>query len=80
MNDPSPTQGMCFGLDRATDEYSLALLLKLVADPKLAGVLIPRLASAEIDHLAEVLYELMRKHLNEDEYHRLFLGDEDHHH
>ncbi len=77
-SDPNPTE-ICFGLDRATDERSLAAFLRLFSSSRLCDQLIPRLSDEEITDLVDRLTGLMRRHLREDEYHRLFLGQEHHH-
>jgi TorA maturation chaperone TorD len=66
---------ICFGLDRATDEKSLAAFLQRFANEALLEQLIPRLTDQEIDAAVEVLSALLRQHLSEREYHRLFLQD-----
>ena len=66
---------ICFGLDRATDERSLAAFLQRFAEPKLLEQLIPRLTEQEIAAAVDVLSGLLRQHLSEKEYHRLFLQD-----
>ncbi|WP_457573448.1 hypothetical protein [Desulfolithobacter sp.] len=71
---------ICFGLNRQTDEESLAAFLRLFSRPQLLETLIPRLSEEEIHHLVETLTGLMRTHLEEVEYHELFLGDSEHHH
>lgn len=67
---------MAFGLDRATDERSLALFLERVTRPELLAALIPRLDDREIVSLLDHLSDLLKKHLRESEYHRLFLKDQ----
>lgn len=67
---------ICFGLDRATDEASLAAFLRLFARPELTRALIPRLDGAEIEAIVDLLTRTMGRHLGEDEYHCLFLGEE----
>ncbi|HEB50093.1 MAG TPA: hypothetical protein ENI89_05740 [Desulfobulbus sp.] len=78
-NEPRAME-ICFGLDRATDERSLAAFLRLFSSSRLCDRLIPRLSDEEILDLVDRLTGLMRRHLAEDEYHRLFLGDEEHRH
>ena len=79
-NSPIPADEICFGLDRATDERSLALFLKLFSRNQLLDTLVPRLGDAEIEQVVNMLTALMRNHLHEKEYHELFLDDHDHHH
>ena len=78
-NQPSPHE-ILFGLNRKEDERSLAAFLKLFSREQLTSVLIPRLTEEEINRTVHILTEIMRNHLSEDEYHSLFLGDDDHHH
>ena len=64
-----------FGWDRATDERSLAAFLQRFSRPALLEALLPRLSDPEIGDLVDHLSRLMRRHLSEGEYHRLFLTD-----
>ncbi|MCW5198586.1 hypothetical protein VU07_04270 [Desulfobulbus sp. F4] len=67
---------ICFGLNRATDERSLALFLRLLSRDELLAVLIPRLHEAEIMRLVDTITGVLYSHLEEKEYHELFLGDD----
>lgn len=69
---------ICFGLNRTTDEESLAAFLRLFNKKSLAAVLIPRMTDAEIMRVVDLLTGIMRNHLQEEEYHELFLGDKRH--
>ncbi len=83
MNGPPPDTGfehICFGLNRATDERSLVLFLRLFCRDELLNALPPRLADEEISGLVDYLTGILHRHLTEKEYHELFLGDHDHHH
>ena len=71
---------ICFGLNREIDERSLAAFLQLFARKDLLDALIPRLGDDEILSLVDQLTAVLHKHLEEKEYHELFLGDKDHHH
>ena len=71
---------ICFGLNRKTDERSLAIFLQLFSRGELLQTLIPRLGDDEIIQLVDQLTAVLQNHLQEDEYHELFLGDPDHHH
>jgi hypothetical protein len=73
-------EDICFGLNRETDEQSLALFLRLFGQDELIQTLIPRMTDREIIELVEYLTGLMRNHLQEREYHELFLNDPHHHH
>ena len=73
-------QDICFGLNRETDEQSLLLFLKLFSRDELLQALIPRLDEDEIITLVDQLTGILRKHLQEKEYHELFLADREHNH
>jgi len=69
-----------FGLNRETDERSLAAFLRLFSRPPFTDVLIPRLSDDEIQGLVHLLTAVMHNHLSEQEYHELFLAEPGHHH
>jgi TorA maturation chaperone TorD len=73
-------QDICFGLNRKTDEQSLIGFLKLFSRDKLLQAIVPRLDDDEIIDIVDRLTAVLRRHLQEGEYHELFLGDPDHHH
>lgn len=75
-----PADEICFGLNRELDEHSLALFLQLFGREQLLSALIPRLDDEEIKKIVDLLTGIMRSHLQEKEYHELFLDDHDHHH
>ncbi len=64
---------ICFGLSRELDERSFKLFVQRFAADELLDVLVPRLTSAEIDQVVATLTGVLRRHLGEAEYHRLFL-------
>ncbi|MGI6638460.1 MAG: cytoplasmic protein [Desulfobulbus sp.] len=68
---------MYFGLNRQLDEQSLIRFLKLYGDERLSTVLVPRLTDDEIHTVVDTLMIVMRRHLSNEEYHRLFLQEED---
>ena len=71
---------IAFGLDRELDEQSLHAYLQKFSDDDLMAVLLGRLSDQEISDSVDFVMRLLKRHLSEDEYHRLFLKDEDHHH
>ena len=66
-----------FGFSREVDEKSLMFYLQKFSEDDLVKALVPRLSDQEITHLFELLSQIMRKYLTDDEYHHLFLKDED---
>ncbi|MFH0787691.1 MAG: cytoplasmic protein [Pseudomonadota bacterium] len=65
-----------FGLDRETDEKSLMVYLQKFSDDSHLASLIPRLSDQEIQEIFDLISRLLKTHLKEDEYHRLFLKEE----
>jgi hypothetical protein len=71
---PDPAQ-ICFGLSPEHDRRSLAIFLQLCGARDFAELLAGRLDGNEINTLADQIMALLRRHLSEDEYHRVFLKD-----
>lgn len=67
-----------FGLDRDTDEKTLIYYLQKFSDDSLLQTLIKRLSDAELEEIMQLLFRVMKSHLSEAEYHRLFLKEGDH--
>jgi len=65
-----------FGLDRTTDEATLVYYLQKFADDAHARTLVKRMTDEELEEVFNLLNRLMRAHLSEPEYHRLFLKDD----
>lgn len=69
---------IAFGVDRETDERSLTAYLQKLTDDDLMAVLVGRLSDEEITTAVDFAGGLLRKHLSDNEYHRLFLKEEPH--
>ena len=65
----------CFGLNRETDENTLVYFLQKFSDDALMNVLKQRFSDQEMTDLFDRLSDLLRRHLNESEYHTLFLKE-----
>jgi hypothetical protein len=74
------TSKICFGLTEEIDRQSLATFLKLSGQDDFTQIFASRLSSEEIIKFVDHFMDLLRKHLSESEYHRIFLGDSHHHH
>lgn len=70
---------ICFGLSKELDQQSLFIFLQLCGRPDFAKEFSTRLSSDETTKLVDHVMNLLRNHLSENEYHRLFLDDTDHH-
>lgn len=66
---------IALGLDRGRDELSLAAFLLRFTTPAVLDTIVPRLKDEEINATLDFLTSLMRRHLEEEEYHRLFLDE-----
>ena len=66
---------VAFGFSREVDEKSLIYYLQKFSDDEFITALVPRLSDVEINQLFELVSQLLRNHLTDDEYHRLFLKD-----
>ena len=64
-----------FGYDRAKDEKTIMYYLQKFSDDTHLETIIPRLTDDELNHLFEMLSNLMKNHLSDKEYHHLFLKD-----
>ena len=65
-----------FAVEAETDENTIIYYLQKFSDDELMQVLKSRLQDNELAALFDILSDLLRKHLTEDEYHRLFLKEE----
>ncbi len=70
---------VAFGLSREVDEKSLMYYLQKFSDDDLLKVLVPRMSDDEINRLFDAVSQIMRNHLNDTEYHKLFLKEEHDH-
>lgn len=66
-----------FGLDRETDEATLTWYLQKFSDDTHMALIRKRMSDEDLAALFETLSALLHKHLNEAEYHRVFLKDEE---
>ncbi len=66
---------IAFGLDRETDEKSLIAYLQKFTDDEMMQVLVKRLSDDDISKILDYVLGILKKHLKEEEYHRIFLKD-----
>jgi len=65
-----------FGLNRETDENTVKYYLQKFSDDQVLQSITERLADEELGELFGLISRLLRNHLSESEYHRLFLKDD----
>lgn len=64
-----------FGWDRETDENTLICYLQMFSDDRLMKTLSRRMSDDELDELHRLINRLLIQHLNDNEYHELFLKE-----
>jgi hypothetical protein len=64
------------GFDRETDENTIIYYLQKFSDDKLMKALITRLSNEELGEFFSLMTRILKKHLKDSEYHRLFLKDD----
>ncbi|MFP4194751.1 MAG: cytoplasmic protein [Desulfobacterales bacterium] len=67
-----------FGWERETDEQTLICYLQMISDDRLIKTLVSRMSDHELEESHDFINRLLRTHLNDAEYHRLFLKDNTH--
>ena len=65
-----------YGADRETDENTIIYYLQKFSDDQFIKMLTKRMADEELQELFDFIHRLLKRHITEDEYHRLFLKDE----
>ena len=68
-------ENIAFGLDRETDEKSLTAYLQKFTDDEMMRILVKRLSDDDISGILDYILGILKKHLKEEEYHRIFLKD-----
>lgn len=66
-----------FGLDRKTDENTVICYLQKFSDDRLMDRIRSRWTDAELERIFTLVSDMLRTHLSEEEYHELFLADEE---
>ena len=67
-----------FGMDRETDEDSIVCYLQMFSNDELMKVLKKRFSDEDIEEILNLISRKLKKHLTEEEYHNLFLGEPHH--
>jgi hypothetical protein len=65
-----------FGLDREHDQNAIIYYLQKFSDDALLQKLVERLSDDELNEIFSLVNRLLKRHLTESEYHRLFLKDD----
>ena len=67
-----------FGWNRESDEETIKFYLQKFADDTLLNLILPRLADSEMEEIYDLINKLLKRHLSESQYHRVFLKDGTH--
>ncbi len=62
-----------FGLDRETDENTIICYAQMFSDDILMKKLVKSMTDKELEDLFDIFNKLLKNHLSENEYHKLFL-------
>jgi hypothetical protein len=65
-----------YGADRETDENTIIYYLQKFSDDRFMALITKRMTDEEMLELFNLVNRLLRKHLSEPEYHKLFLKDQ----
>ena len=65
-----------YGMDRQTDEDTVAVYLQKFSDDDLMKVMLKRMSDAELAEVFEMISKLLKVHFTEPEYHKYFLKEE----
>lgn len=68
---------VAFGLDRKTDEATLTWYLQKFSEDGHMALLRERLSDSDMTALFDLLGGFLKKYLSEQEYHEIFLKDEE---
>jgi hypothetical protein len=66
---------VAFGMDRQTDENSVIYYLQKFSDDAMMTNIIKKLSDDELEEIFEFINRFLKNHLNDREYHALFLKD-----
>ena len=65
-----------YGMDRQTDEDTVAVYLQKFSDDDLMKVMLKRMSDEELAELFEMVSKILKTHFTEPEYHKYFLKDD----
>jgi hypothetical protein len=66
-----------YGLDRQSNENTVQLYLQKFSDDDLMKTILKRMSDDDLSEVFETISKMLKKYLDEPEYHRLFLKEEE---
>lgn len=67
---------VAFGLGREENENTITYYLQKFSDDELMALIRGRMSDSDLEELFTLLGRLLKQYLTEEEYHRVFLKDE----
>lgn len=64
-----------YGMNRESDENTLQVYLQKFSDDNLMKIILKQMTDEDLTEVFDVISKMLKKHLNEQEYHQLFLKD-----
>ena len=65
-----------FGADRETDENTIIYYLQKFSDDTVMRIITGRMTDEELAEIFSMIARLLKTHLSESEYHRIFLKED----
>ena len=65
-----------YGADRETDENTVIYYLQKFSEDRLMATLTKRMTDEELEEIFNLINRLLKIHLTESEYHKLFLKED----
>jgi hypothetical protein len=65
-----------YGADRETDENTIIYYLQKFSEDRLMATLTKRMTDGELEEIFNLVNRLLKNHLTESEYHKLFLKED----
>jgi len=66
-----------YGLDRESNENMVQMYLQKFSDDRLMKTILKRMTDDDLTEIFDIIGKMLKKYLTEDEYHQLFLKEED---
>ena len=65
-----------YGMDRETNENTIIYYLQKFSDDRFMATITKRMTDAELLEIFDFINRVLKNHLTESEYHKLFLKDD----
>lgn len=66
-----------YGFDRQSDENTVQIYLQKFSDDRLMETILERMTDDDLTDIFDLIGRMLKNHLTEPEYHRLFLKEEE---